>query len=91
MIFGPHGEALVLRIEARPLRHSPAHQHVPDLQAEIVVHGPSRVGLNHEPELPFLRAPTPGSGLGGAFEIAPLRVLLQLVHGDQVAMAAPSA
>ena len=46
MVFGLHGETLVGRIEARPLRHRPALQHAGELEPEVVMQPRRGVALD---------------------------------------------
>jgi hypothetical protein len=69
VILGLHGEALVGRIEARPLRDCPAREDAADLQTEVVVKASRIVLLDHECRATALRGRAT-SRLRGAGEVA---------------------
>ena len=48
MVFHLNGEALVIGIHGRPLRHRPGFQHVAGLQPEVPVQARGGVLLHHE-------------------------------------------
>jgi hypothetical protein len=78
MVLGLHGEALVRRVEARPLRHRPAEEDAVELEAEVVVEPPRGVLLDHERvALPAARLPR---WLGRAGEVPFAAVFGEIRH-----------
>ena len=79
MILDVHGQALLPRVQAGPLRHRPAEQHAVQLEAEVVVQAGRRVLLDQE----AARAVRARSGRGVAGRLAgDPEVALPVVFGE---------
>src|SRR5215831_3341675 len=76
MVFDVHGEAPLLRVHRRPLRHRPALEHAVHLQTKVVVEPARGVLLHHEE--PTAGEPAAAEGLGRTLRVPLFSVGLQL-------------
>ena len=83
MVLGAHGEALVVRVEARPVRHRPALEHPVQLQPQVPVKPGRVVLLDHEAV-----AMAPAQFLVRALRLVRLReISLRIIGGERIGFA----